>query len=140
MMRTRKILSLAGLLVLAASLLVFLSSAAFGAARDPYSHGKPHKRPKPPIESPPNWVAPAEAPAPGVPAEVEGNIQGRPLVLREEVAPGNIPGAPPPQVPGVLPFTGADLALYAATGLAALTTGVTLVKLGSRRKNEADDS
>ncbi|MEA2447936.1 MAG: hypothetical protein QOK47_1573 [Actinomycetota bacterium] len=135
--RISKITVVLGLLVVAVGMLVIASPAAFGA-RDPYSHGRPSRRPRPPVHvTPPEWVAPASNPAPGLPPEVvEGTIQGRPPVLEEEVAPGQIPGDQVEQPGVILPFTGADLLLYGATGVAALGTGVAMLRLGRRSKSD----
>jgi hypothetical protein len=133
-----KIMLVLGLLVIATGLVVSASSVAFGAARDPYSHGKPNRRPRPPVDvNPPEWETPNLNPAPGLPPDVvEGTIQGRPPILEEVVQPGRIPNAAPEQ-PGILPFTGADLLIFGLTGAAAIGTGVTLVRVAGRSKNDA---
>lgn len=47
------------------------------------------------------------------------------------------PSEPPPRCVGCLPFTGADLTLFAATGFAAIGTGTVLVRATRNRKSRS---
>lgn len=48
--------------------------------------------------------------------------------------PPSLPPSPPPRCVGCLPFTGADLTLFAATGFAAIGTGTVLVRATRNRR------
>jgi hypothetical protein len=62
-------------------------------------------------------------------------VQDRELVTPPPSIPP--PTSPPPRCPNCLPFTGADLTLFAATGFAAIGTGTVLVR-ATRRRGKAD--
>lgn len=52
-----------------------------------------------------------------------------------EIPPGKVTQPKPPSLKEELPFTGADLTLFAATGIAAIGTGVVVI----RRTRPRDD-
>jgi hypothetical protein len=57
-----------------------------------------------------------------LPSVIERGEPDRPDVVEEEFIP------PPPEERGPLPFTGADLTLFVATGLAAIATGSVILR------------
>lgn len=51
--------------------------------------------------------------------------------------PPSLPPSPPPRCRNCLPFTGADLTLFAATGFAAIGTGTVIVRATRSRKSRS---
>ena len=59
-----------------------------------------------------------------------GRVKDRELIT----PPPSLPPSPPPRCVNCLPFTGADLTLFAVTGFAAIGTGTVIVRATRGRK------
>ena len=99
-----------------AALLTVASGIALGA-EEPYSGNPPPRNPE---------ILP----------EVEGKVVQKPKTLPEIQGSGTAESRQPES----LPTTGADLALYAATGITAVATGVTLVRASRSRGRDEEAS
>src|SRR5687768_12188832 len=80
---------------------MFVVGSAAAAEKDPYSNRGPKV----------------------LPSVIERGEPDRPDVVEEEIIP-----PPPEEERGPLPFTGADLTLFVATGLAAIATGSVILR------------
>ena len=103
------------MLGIVASVLVASSAGAQPAPQPPCD---PYTKSCQPIVKPTVIVNPAE------------RVRDRELIT----PPPSLPPSPPPRCVNCLPFTGADLTLFAVTGFAAIGTGTVIVRATRGRK------
>lgn len=106
------------MLALVAAVLVASSAGAQVVPQPLQSPCDPYTKSCEPIVKPDRIVNPAE------------RVRDRELIT----PPPSLPPSPPPRCVNCIPFTGADVTLFAVTGFAAIGTGTVIVRATRGRK------